>query len=119
MRVALQGAGLGPDDVGERDDADQVVRSFGMHHGELAGAVALQRHDGGAERLVGRQPLPSPDELGHRDAKSVQSYLDRAEQFDPADSIFYRPPEPWVDTKVATNPSPLPAAPQDSGSALC
>jgi hypothetical protein len=30
-------------------------------------------------------------ELGHRDAKSVQSYLDRAQEFEPSDSIFFDP----------------------------
>lgn len=34
-------------------------------------------------------------ELGHRDARSVQSYLDSASQFrsDPTESIFYVEPE--------------------------
>lgn len=33
-------------------------------------------------------------ELGHRDAKSVQSYLDRAQEFEPSDSIFFNPQTP-------------------------
>lgn len=37
-------------------------------------------------------------ELGHGDPKSIQSYLDRAKQFDPQESIFFREPLPVTNT---------------------
>lgn len=37
-------------------------------------------------------------ELGHGDPKSIQSYLDRAKQFDPQESIFFREPLPITNT---------------------
>lgn len=84
-----------------------------VHLHDLRGGFAVHR------ALVVKSFRQLQYELGHRDAKSVQAYLDRAEQFDPRDSIFYRPPQPWVDTKVATNPEPVPTGPQDSGLAVC
>ena len=50
-------------------------------------------------------------ELGHGDPKSIQSYLDRAKQFDPHESIFFRAPAPAANATVETQqnkPNPPP-----------
>jgi integrase len=50
-------------------------------------------------------------ELGHRDARSIQSYLDLTQEFDPTMSIFYVPPANEDATKTST---PIPTINGDS-----
>lgn len=47
-------------------------------------------------------------ELGHGDPKSIQSYLDRAKQFDPQESVFYRGPLPATNAAIERGNPPNP-----------
>lgn len=61
-----------------------------IHMHDLRGTFAMHR------AMVVATFHQLQQELGHRDARSVQSYLDSASQFrsDPKESIFYVEPEP-------------------------
>lgn len=66
-----------------------------IHAHDLRGTFCIHR------ALVVKNFRQLQYEMGHRDAKSVESYLGRAEQFDPTESIFYMPPsepESWTTT---------------------
>lgn len=73
-------------------DARAKAKLDHIHAHDLRGTYCVHR------ALVVKSFRQLQCEMGHRDAKSIQSYLDRAEQFDPAESIFYVPQEKSVIT---------------------
>jgi integrase len=67
----------------------EARRAAGLDHihlHDLRGSYAIHR------AMVVKSFRQLQSELGHSDAKSIQSYLDRAEHFDPKESIFYTAP---------------------------
>jgi integrase len=81
-----------------------------IHAHDLRGTFAVHR------ALVVKSFRQLQAELGHRDSKSVESYLDRAEQFDPKQSIFYAPPIQLARPTTPPTPSPSGTHPNMSDS---
>ena len=86
---------------------DELFAETGFHLHDLRGGYCVHRS------MVGVAPRQLQYEIGHKNSASIQSYLGRAEQFEPEDSIFFVPvaksqaaPEPSTATPThPANPS--------------
>lgn len=80
----------------ERAGLREEFKNVDFHVHDLRGTFAVHRG------VVVKTMRQLEAELGHNDWKSLQSYLDRADQLAPEESIFYAPP-----------PQPAPPPPAD------
>lgn len=88
----------------ERAKLKDEFNGVDFHVHDLRGTFAVHRG------VVVKTMRQLEAELGHNDWKSLQSYLDRADQLAPEESIFYVPP-PLL-------PDPAPSAPRSTSAEL-
>jgi integrase len=86
----------------EKAGLDQLFEETGFHIHDLRGTFCVHRS------MSGVAPRQLQYEVGHKNSMSLQSYLGRAEEFQPEDSIFFVPaamPQVTSETSPSTPPN--------------